>query len=190
MSEAKKEKPKPTKVENPRGKGWLVLTYRTLDRYAGGFQLLLARLMPDVPKRQRAVFLYNECVKPAHTAFMEVLRPLQTEESEAALIADESERLREMLRLKAESDALWDSEVEIPAPRRKLAEDDLPREVKGTIKGPIVNGSATVVNGKDNASDNGRITDALYPDFLTLENPDKEAGEKTPSEPGDEGGGE
>lgn len=188
MSQEKKDKPQPVKIGRKPLDGHMILTNRELDRYAQGFVLLLGRLMPDQPKRQRANYFYKHCIRTAHETLQEELRPLELRQVEAPLIDDETDRLREMLAIRQESDALWDSEVEIPLPRKLLTEDDLPREIKGTIKGPVVNGAHTTVNGKDNATDNGRIVDLLTPAFYLLTNPDKEDGQKEPAEPQDEGG--
>lgn len=176
------KKPEPIKLPRPARKGHIIITNRVLDRYAGGFMLALARLLPDAAIRQRVVAMYHESVKPLHVTLTEALTPLSVRETEAQLLSDDTEKLEELLAIRLETEALWNSEVEILAPRRPLAENDLPREVKGTIKGPTINGQPTVVNGKDNASDNGRIMDMLLPDFFVLDKKE-EAGEKAPEEP-------
>jgi hypothetical protein len=160
----------------------LALTNRRLDQIAQGFSLFLSRNTPGVSS-QRAAYMFNHCVRPMHEALETGLKPVRTRELAAPIIENEEDRLKALLEVRKESDALWATVVEIPRPRRRLTIDDLPPRLKGKMRGPA--GSA--LDGADNASDNGQIQSLLAPEFLELRDPDAEKGEDA-DEPGDSGG--
>lgn len=139
----------------------MILTNKRIQELAGAFRLLLSRALPSI-SAQRAAILFNG-LRPFVESYDEVMKPLQVREAAALKLEDEGEKDAALSQIRAEVDALNATAYEVPDPKVRLAQHDLPKAAK---KDDLAN-----------TAGNGIIQATLAPEFFDLVDPDKEAAE-------------
>lgn len=140
----------------------MILTNRRITELAGAFKLLLSRALPAI-SAQRAAILFNS-LRPFVESYEEAIKGLQVREAEAMKLEDEDAKDAALSQIRAELDTLNATAYEVPDPKVKLAQHDLPKAAKKDDLG--------------NTAGNGIIQATLAPEFFDLSDPDAGASEE------------
>lgn len=132
------------------------LTNRRVLELVSAFKLLLGRSLTPI-SAQRAAILYRSLL-PVAESYDEAVKPLQAREAAARKSEDEAFRESELSAVMAEFDALLSATVDVPDPKVRLAQHDLPK--------------ASKKDDLTNTAGNGIIQATLAPEFFDLTDPD------------------
>lgn len=134
----------------------MILTNKRIQELAGAFRLLLSRALPPI-SAQRAAILFNG-LRPFVDSYEEVIKGLQVREAEAMKLEDEAEKDAALSQIRAEVDALLATAYDVPEPKVRLMQHDLPKAAK---KDDLAN-----------TAGNGIIQATLAPEYFDLADPD------------------
>lgn len=140
----------------------MMLTNKRIQELAGAFKLLLGRALPAI-SAQRAAILYNT-LRPFVESYDEAVKPLQAREADALKLEDEAEKDAQLASVRAEFETLTATAYEVPDPKVRLAQHDLPKAAKKDDLG--------------NTAGNGLIQAVLSPEFFDLQDPDAAASDE------------
>jgi len=130
------------------------ITNARLLEISAGFADLLGRPFPTAISRQRAAFQYAS-IQPALDGYREGLKDLQARELDIKGKDDDASNAERRAVVAEFTDYLAQM-VDVPAPRKRLVESDLPRA------------------SSDTGDANARATLQLSPEFFLLADPDAE----------------